>query len=371
MSRRAAGEGGLFPGLPGTGITPQGLFAPLADARAQRIAGLQALLEHEAAWINGQVAIHVRLEDGGEAGIHADEAVPAASTIKVPVMGALYDAWESGALPRTAADERRLRLMITRSRNIVTNELIDRLGMTRINSWLAANGYQETRVRARILQAEPEGPNTVSAAEMTRMFQQIARGELVSPNASLEMRHLLLEQRWRERIPAALPPEATVGNKTGTMLGLLHDVAFVEAPDGVRYTFAVLIERQTRADVHSEAIAELSRKVYDYLTSTAPAPSPPGGVRAGESPRPPGAAVLRPVPRPIYRPPGGTAASGNDRVIPDHGSLPYLPDRPHRRLRRRAAAAVALLSSGGGAGDAARGGGPAAGSTDGSAARRI
>lgn len=267
-SGQAAG-GSLFPGLQVPGLTPQGLFTTPEQARAQRMVGLQTLIEQETAWINGQVAIHVRMDDGGEAGIHADLMVPAASTIKVPVMGALYDAWESGALPRTPNDERRLRLMITRSKNIVTNELIDRLGMDRINAWLAANGYQAIRVRARILQPEPEGPNTVTAAELTRMFQQIARGELVSPNASLEMRHLLLSQHWRERIPAELPADAVVGNKTGTMQGLLHDVAFVEPPGGGRYTFAVLIERQTRADVRSEVIAGLSRKVYDYLTSTA------------------------------------------------------------------------------------------------------
>ncbi|MCC2669821.1 MAG: beta-lactamase [Armatimonadetes bacterium] len=243
--------------------------APVPDpavlARQEMLAGLQSVLEQEAALIDGRVSLHVRLDDGGEAGIEPDRQIDGASVIKIPVMVALYQAWESGDLKRTAADERRLRLMITRSKNIVTNELIERLGMARVNSCMAGNGYV-CNLRAMILKEAPDGPNLISAAEMTRMLQQIVHGELVSPSASAEMRKLLLAQHWRERIPGRLPKEAVVGNKTGTMHNLLHDVAFIEAPSGLRYYVAVLIERQDRSRVRSEEIARLSRRVYDYLT---------------------------------------------------------------------------------------------------------
>jgi len=243
---------------------------PLPDpkvlARQQMLAGLQAVLEQEAALIDGRVSVHVRLDDGGQAGIDPERQIDAASVIKVPVMVALYQAWESRDLKRTAQQERWLRSMITRSRNIETNKLIQVLGKRRVNFCMERNGYQYCSLRTLILKDDGYGPNLVSAAEMTRMFQQIVHGELISPEASAEMRKLLLAQHWRERIPGRLPKDVVVGNKTGTMSNLLHDVAFIEAPSGLRYYLAVLIEREDRSHVRSEEIARLSRHVYDYLT---------------------------------------------------------------------------------------------------------
>jgi beta-lactamase class A len=240
------------------------------EARERRLAGLQLLLERTALSINGRVSVAVRLPDGGTAGIDPERPVDAASLIKVPIMVALYEAWSSGALRRTRKDERRLRLMITRSRNIPANALIDALGMERINGCMAAHGCLTTRIYARILAPEGFGPNLTTAAEMARLMEQIQYRALLDPASDDEMRRLLLAQRWRERIPAWLPPGAVVGNKTGTMSNLLHDAAFVEAPNGVSYTIAVLIERRDRAACKSEAISALSREVYDYLVATAP-----------------------------------------------------------------------------------------------------
>lgn len=230
------------------------------------LAGLQSVIDQEAALMAGRVSVHVRLDDGGEAGIDPLRPVDAASVIKVPVMVALYQAWENGAIKRTPQQERWLRLMITRSRNTETNKLIELLGKKRVNVCLEQNGYSCCCLRTMILKDDGYGPNLISASEMTRMLQQIVHGELVSPKASAEMRKLLLAQHWRERIPGRLPKDVVVGNKTGTMSNLLHDVAFIEAPNGLRYYLAVLIERPDRSYVRSEEIARLSRHVYDYLT---------------------------------------------------------------------------------------------------------
>lgn len=261
---------GSTPLAAGAHSTMPAAAAPLLDpkivARQQMLAGLQAVLDQEASLIDGRVSVHVRLDDGSEAGIEPARVIDAASVIKVPVMVALYQAWASGAVKRTPQQEQWLRLMITRSRNTETNKLIEVLGKQRVNVCMERNGYSCCSLRTRILKDDGYGPNLVSAAEMTRMLQQIVHGELVNREASAEMRELLLAQHWRERIPGRLPKDAIVGNKTGTMSNLLHDVAFIEAPSGLRYYMAVLIERQDRSHVRSEEIARLSRRVYDYLT---------------------------------------------------------------------------------------------------------
>lgn len=242
------------------------LFVDPEQARRQQLAeGLNLLLEAEARSTNGIVSAHVRLVDGTEAGVEPDRLVPAASVIKLVVMAALYDAWENGRLKRTASDEKRLRQMITLSKNIVTNQLIERVGMERINAWLVENGFSQTTVRALILREEPWGPNLMTPRETTQLLDAIVRGEVVSPKASDEMRRLLLAQRWKERIPAGLPEGVTVGNKTGTMHDLLHDAAFVETPEGLKYSVAIFVERVDRSAVKSERIANISRNLHNYL----------------------------------------------------------------------------------------------------------
>lgn len=229
------------------------------------LTALNALLQKAAKEIRGDVAIHIRLDGGAQAGVRADEPMPAASIIKLPIMVVLEDAWRSGVLKRTDKDLEQVRQAITVSDNPSADWLIDRLGMSQINTWLEEHGYAQTRVRHKLLGPRPDGPNVVSAAEMTEMLLGIANGTLVSPEASAEMREILLAQTRRTRIPAGLPDRVTVGNKTGTLRGIVNDVAFVETPEGLRYAMAVLVSG-ARGDVTtSRQIAELSREVFELF----------------------------------------------------------------------------------------------------------
>jgi beta-lactamase class A len=249
--------------------------------RLPALPGLQALLNEEAERMPGEVSIHVRVEGGaagagaGEAGVDAETPVPAASVIKLPIMVAVQNAWQTGFLTRTAVDERRMRSMITESDNPSADALIDRAGTSQINSWLLEHGYSGTSLRHKLGGLQREGPNLVTARDMTRMLLDIAGGRMIDANASAEMRRLLLDQTRRARIPAGLPNGVIVGNKTGTLNGIVNDVAFVEIPGGRRYALAVLISGAGPEGAAAQAIARLSRKVYGFVTS--PPATPPGG----------------------------------------------------------------------------------------------
>jgi beta-lactamase class A len=192
---------------------------------------------------------------------------PAASLIKLPLTAALEEEWQSGRLGRDPADRERARKAITVSDNAAADALIARLGMARVNEWLEQHRFTHTRLLHKMLGPRPKGPNVTSAADMSRMLLEIEQGSLVSGEASADMRKLLLAQERRSRIPAGLPPEAICGNKTGTLNGVVHDAAFIECPNGRRYTIAVLVTHAPSDRATSTSIARLSRSIYSLLSN--------------------------------------------------------------------------------------------------------
>jgi beta-lactamase class A len=73
------------------------------------------------------------------------------------------------------------------------------------------------------------------------------------------MEELLLRQQIRDRIPAGIPSDVPVGNKTGNQPDATHDVAIVYAPSGT-YVLAVLSDLPW----NSTPIVELSRRIYAH-----------------------------------------------------------------------------------------------------------
>lgn len=84
-----------------------------------------------------------------------------------------------------------------------------------------------------------------TADDLARLMEVIYAGQGVRIEDRDFMRDLLVHQSIRTGIPAALADEAKdglrIGNKTGTWGAAQHDVAFIEAPDGV-YVLSVLTD---------------------------------------------------------------------------------------------------------------------------------
>lgn len=258
------------PATPAANPAPNAPTSP--PAVNLQLQSLQQIIAEEAERIPGRASIHFRMRDLGEAGHNADVPKPAASVIKVPLMVVLEHAWHSGTLQRTSEDEARIRKMITVSDNPTADALIERVGMSQVNAWLQEHGYTGTRLKHKMAGPRPDGPNTVTAAEMTRMLLDIAEGRMIDAAASTEMRRVLEASERRTRIPAGLPEGVISGNKTGTLNGIVNDVAFVQLPDGRAYALAVLVDRAGPDETTSAAIATLSRRLYERLLPTQPAP---------------------------------------------------------------------------------------------------
>jgi beta-lactamase class A len=146
--------------------------------------------------------------------------------------------------------------MIITSDNTATDLLIARLGLERVNQMLEALRYKETRLRMTIGQLfrgvwEQLDPKNASlsdrqvfdrgfpddaaaparyliyvgdpskwfgrttAREMSRMLEQLQKGELAGPASTEEMIRILKRQLYFSRLPQRIRFRASVGHKTG------------------------------------------------------------------------------------------------------------------------------------------------------------
>ena len=263
----------------------------------------------------GLVEARIRQEPGAEVGLayvdlasgdtlflNADTSFHAASTMKVPVMIELFQRSTSGSFrmdqglmlvnqfasiadgsaysldPSFDSDstlyhrlgqrvriDTLLRLMITRSSNFATNTLIALVGAEGVNRTMRSLGAN----RIQVLRGVEDGKafdkgmnNTTTARDLAIILRAIEEGRAASPEATREMRKILLAQEFNEKIPAGLPSGIRVAHKTGEITAHSHDAAIVYPPGRKPYVLVVLtrgIQDGTRA---SKLIADISSIIY-------------------------------------------------------------------------------------------------------------
>lgn len=236
-----------------------------------------------------------------------DEWFHTASVIKVPVLLGVFDAIRRGDLALnarvhvrnrflSAADGTSFRVaasrdangevqsaigktmkvhelahhMITTSSNLATNLLIEVVGVDRVRETLASLNLDdgvEFRRGVEDERAFDAGVNNRCTAEgMLRVLRAIEERKAFSPEASEKMLEILHAQEFRSGIPAGLPEEARVANKTGEISTVAHDAGIVYLPNRRPYALVVLTEWEaTRTSGRSDTIARISRAVYEHL----------------------------------------------------------------------------------------------------------
>ncbi len=262
------------------------------------------------AQLDGSVGLYIHDLDSGEIfQIDSDRVFPSASVIKIPILALLLKDVQEGRVDWNAKRpispcnrvggtgilcelepdyvptvETLAKLMIVLSDNIATNEIIDMLGMDRVNGFCREMGCSDTVLMRKMLDFEAirQGKNNyMCAGEAGRLLTRAAKGELVNPQISQIMISIMERQQCRGKLPALIPavpsyaseedkrnlkPGAVLAaNKTGELVGIQHDVGIFTLPDGRRYVIAVFT-----GDLKDDAqgvltIQKLSRAVYDAL----------------------------------------------------------------------------------------------------------
>jgi beta-lactamase class A len=268
-------------------------FASRADAlnAPGPLGSLQLQLSAMSLHAPGHVGIMVEdLATGLSTSVNAGAQMPAASTIKVPVMVEVFERlahgdfdlnrtvtlqrgdkdWGWGDLSGARAGSkytvtRLLSLMITESDNTATNMLIRLVGRQAINAEMATLGLTQTRLHDYI---RSEGPIRYalrsSAGDMVKLLTAMARYQLVDEWSSRAMIAIMAGQHHNGLIPAPLPAGTTIAHKTGELHDTLNDVGIVYL-DSEPYVMAVMTTNLPTLDAGYTFIHGVSRVAYHEL----------------------------------------------------------------------------------------------------------
>ena len=165
--------------------------------------------------------------------------------------------------------------MITVSDNESFNELV-RLqtasgvfadGAEKINAYLEKEGYTATTVQHVLspsVSTDPGlgGRNMTSVGDCGKLLDRIYRGTCVSKKDSEKMLDLLLSQEVTWKIPAGVPAEAKIANKTGETDDDQHDIAIIY---GEKTTYILCVMSENGGETAGANIQALSGIVYNYL----------------------------------------------------------------------------------------------------------
>ena len=234
-------------------------FAARAGRRLAELAAAGPGRVHIAAW---------DLADAEPVTVAADERVPSASTIKVPILAASLAEAAAGRLDlhthhplptgRTGGtgvlDSLRdlralsladlLTLMIVVSDNAATNRVIDAVGIDAVNAFCERAGLTSTRLERRLMDVEAKSrglENLTSARDQALLLYGLAHGTLLPAEQAAFALEFLAGQQTRDRLPALLPDGARIAHKTGELRGLRHDTGIITTPAGRQAAVAALV----------------------------------------------------------------------------------------------------------------------------------
>ena len=280
------------------------LVAPAVAAQDSVLAAYRKAIEKRIRESQADVAISFLTLDGKTRYFfRADDSFHAASTMKVPVMIELFHQVKERRLRLTdtltihnqfhsivdnspyALDpnddsERDLyeaegetrelgylcELMITKSSNLATNLLTERLGVEDIRatvSSLGADGMQVLR-GVEDQKAYDQGlNNTTTARGLQVLLTAIAEGEVVDEDSCRAMIAILEKQNFNEGIPAGLPVGTRVAHKTGEITKIHHDAAIVYAPRP--FVLVVLVRGIIDQKESAALIADITKMLYEAV----------------------------------------------------------------------------------------------------------
>jgi beta-lactamase class A len=237
---------------------------------------------------------HIAVVDpnGGVVDMAGAAVVPAASTIKIPVLMALFQQLDqgkikldeqltlqqsmiaagSGSLARSPAGSKFsvqevATKMITVSDNTAANLLIDRLGgQDKLNLQFRSWGLQNTAIRSPL--PDFAGTNVTSAQELAKLLGGLKSEQgMLSVSSRQAVLDILRQTQRNTMLPAGIEDDqAKIAHKTGEISTMVADAGLVELANGQSYLLVAMVQRPSDNQRAEVLIKQLSQAVYKDLT---------------------------------------------------------------------------------------------------------
>lgn len=283
-------------------------FTPPYDSQLERIVAQLADGDR------GRIGVYaVDLSTGSEVGILADQRFPMASTSKVAIAatflaGVDQRRWSLTSefrLPRPGgaylSANRLLSLMISKSCNDCTDALLQAVGgPAAVNAWMRRAGIEDFQLNRDIATLVREDGNADPATTidlkdsatpraMGQLLAGIYQGRWLSASSRQVLMNAMAETTTgKQRMPSALPMNANLAHKTGTLSRTASDIGIFFTPDGRPVAAAIYVTGQSPSLAIENAsrsqklearrqrdarIASITRALYDgFAQSYAPQP---------------------------------------------------------------------------------------------------
>src|SRR5579872_1889316 len=273
------------------------VFAVSVSARANAqadvpapLAQLQETLRSAAATAPGFAAYAVRdLATGYTSGYNINAVMPAASTIKIPIMVEVFKQmaagtfdlnrrvelltndrdWGSGDIcdspvGSTYPVSTLLTQMITVSDNTAANMLIRLVGRRNINATMADLGLHHTHLADYIRTAEWSVRTSLrtTPSDMVHLLSDMAKNQLIDEWSSKQMISILEHQEINTLLPEPLP-DIPIAHKTGSFDDTLNDVGIVYGAEP--YVIAVMTTDLSSLDSGRSFIHRISRVAFTRM----------------------------------------------------------------------------------------------------------
>jgi beta-lactamase class A len=272
------------------------LFSNTVFAQEKTDAGLQKKVQQLLTGFKGQVGVYIKnLRTNRSVAINADTVFPTASMIKIPILIGISDKLEKGELNYHQELQYRdsllyagvdilgsfkndekielskvIMLMLTMSDNTASLWLQSLAGSgSRINQILDSLGFAHTRVNSRTPGREEYrniyGWGQTTPREMSIIVEKIAKGLVISKNASDRMLRLMGRNYWDDAALSSIPAGVFVASKGGAVDDSRSEVLYVNAT-GHPYIFCICTKNNldTTWDASNEAW-QLARKLSALL----------------------------------------------------------------------------------------------------------
>jgi beta-lactamase class A len=268
-------------------ISPFAGVVPLGSELAQLSSQVKSLMTRYKSLDPGMFFLD--LETGNYIDFNGEKAFSAASTIKFPILIALFQEIDAGRIKLNESLVMRGDLMtggsgdmqykrtgtrfslletatkmITISDNTATNMIIDRLGgKAKLNPRFRSWGLQNTVIRN--LLGDFKGTNTTSPKDLVRLSALIANNQLLEDSSRNTVLGIMRRVENKSLLVSGLGRGATIAHKTGTLGVILADGGIVQMPNGKRYLAGIMVRRPFGDSRAKDFISQVSRTVYGYF----------------------------------------------------------------------------------------------------------